>query len=137
VFVNIIKQMLVLFEIIFNKFILMCLNLNWIIKRDQTTRPGWVLLDPLKKTIHADLQGHVHAPDLFFFSQVLIQVIRLFDQKKKIKRCIVWLSSSRLPKRWLKIRARVFWLKKLFSTYFYLINTLIILINQSLNSKQL
>jgi hypothetical protein len=82
VFVNIIKQMLVLFEIIFNKFILMCLNLNWIIKRDQTTRPGWVLLDPLKKTIHADLQGHVHASDLFF-SQVLIQVIRLFSQKKK------------------------------------------------------
>jgi hypothetical protein len=136
VFVNIIKQMLVLFEIIFNKFILMCLNLNWIIKRDQTTRPGWVLLDPLKKTIHADLQGHVHAPDLFFFSSINTSHSSLFS-KKKIKRCIVWLSSSRLPKRWLKIRARVFWLKKLFSTYFYLINTLIILINQSLNSKQL
>lgn len=135
-FVNIIKQMLVLFEIIFNKFILMCLNLNWIIKRDQTTRPGWVLLDPLKKTIHADLQGHVHAPDLFFFSSINTSHSSLFS-KKKIKRCIVWLSSSRLPKRWLKIRARVFWLKKLFSTYFYLINTLIILINQSLNSKQL
>jgi hypothetical protein len=136
VFVNIIKQMLVLFEIIFNKFILMCLNLNWIIKRDQTTRPGWVLLDPLKKTIHADLQGHVHAPDLFFFSSINTSHSSLFS-KKKIKRCIVWLSSSRLPKRWLKIRARVFWLKKLFSTYFYLINTLIILINQYLNSKQL
>jgi hypothetical protein len=136
VFVNIIKQMLVLFEIIFNKFILMCLNLNWIIKRDQTTRPGWVLLDPLKKTIHADLQGHVHAPDLFFFSSINTSHSSLFS-KKKIKRCIVWLSSSRLPKRWLKIRARIFWLKKLFSTYFYLINTLIILINQSLNSKQL
>jgi hypothetical protein len=136
VFVNIIKQMLVLFEIIFNKFILMCLNLNWIIKRDQTTRPGWVLLDPLKKTIHADLQGHVHAPDLFFFSSINTSHSSLWS-KKKIKRCIVWLSSSRLPKRWLKIRARVFWLKKLFSTYFYLINTLIILINQSLNSKQL
>lgn len=135
-FVNIIKQMLVLFEIIFNKFILMCLNLNWIIKRDQTTRPGWVLLDPLKKTIHADLQGHVHAPDLFFFSSINTSHSSLFS-KKKIKRCIVWLSSSRLPKRWLKIRARVFWLKKLFSTYFYLINTLIILINQYLNSKQL
>jgi hypothetical protein len=136
VFVNIIKQMLVLFEIIFNKFILMCLNLNWIIKRDQTTRPGWVLLDPLKKTIHADLQSHVHAPDLFFFSSINTSHSSLFS-KKKIKRCIVWLSSSRLPKRWLKIRARVFWLKKLFSTYFYLINTLIILINQYLNSKQL
>lgn len=135
-FVNIIKQMLVLFEISFNKFILMCLNLNWIIKRDQTTRPGWVLLDPLKKTIHADLQGHVHAPDLFFFSSINTSHSSLFS-KKKIKRCIVWLSSSRLPKRWLKIRARVFWLKKLFSTYFYLINTLIILINQYLNSKQL
>jgi hypothetical protein len=83
VFVNIIKQMLVLFEIIFNKFILMCLNLNWIIKRDQTTRPGWVLLDPLKKTIHADLQGHVHAPDLFFFSSINTSHSSLFSKKKK------------------------------------------------------
>jgi hypothetical protein len=55
-----------------------------------------VLLDPLKKTIHADLQGHVHASDLFF-SQVLIQVIRLFSQKKNqtMHRLIVQFSIAK------------------------------------------
>jgi hypothetical protein len=56
-----------------------------------------VLLDPLKKTIHADLQGHVHAPDLFFFSSINTSHSSLFSKKKNqtMHRLIVQFSIAK------------------------------------------